>query len=130
MKKYLCNDANSAIEIEAVSPRAAAKAFVAAFEPAARTYWVTVAVTPVRWGRPVKSMRSKHKIAVDPPEPACAEDSAGHEWKDVSMRCHGAGVVYVDRCQRCGWYREVDTYAQDHDDGEQGLHSVAYGLQL
>lgn len=75
-------------------------------------------------------------IAIDPPEPPCAE-GAGHDWQaphaivgglpeNPGMWGHGAGVRLLRVCMHCGCGRHQDTWAQRPDTGAQGLDSVSY----
>ena len=38
----------------------------------------------------------------------------------------GGGVISIAFCTICGCGRSVDTWAQDRQDGQQGLTSVAF----
>ena len=39
---------------------------------------------------------------------------------------HGGGVVYHEVCAHCGALKTVDTWAQNPENGVQGLTSVRY----
>lgn len=80
--------------------------------------------------------KARHTITIEPEEPEC-EDGQDHEWAsdhDVvggaednpGVWGHGAGLIYVEHCRRCGCGRHTDTWAQDPATGEQGLTSVRY----
>lgn len=74
------------------------------------------------------------KLALDPPEPKC---TAEHEWKqsfrlfggckeNPGVQGHGGGVTIKEYCPHCGAGRYTDTWAQDPEDGEQGLQLICY----
>lgn len=97
------------------------------------TSWVTVWAWPryVLGGEVLEGAgegeREQHLIEVEPAVPECAEGSDGHDWQDDGGPWgSGAGVKYREVCARCGCARVIDTWAQDHDTGVQGLHSVEY----
>jgi len=104
-----------------------------------RTFWVNVWVYQIgidEEGEERRVNADRHKVDIDPPEPDCV-DGAEHDWQDpvsVVGGCrenpgvfgHGAGVYMHSVCVHCGCRRTVDTWAQDPEDGEQGLESVEY----
>lgn len=117
------------------SRREAAEAYVSDGswgDPCDATTWVTVS-TWQRWTIGSATLDDEGsqrdaKVAIDPEEPECAEGHA-HAWDDYGHdQCHGAGIVSSVRCRYCGAVCTTDTYAQDPDDGEQGLTSVRYEL--
>jgi len=119
----------------ATSRQEAAEEYVATGswgDPCDATTWVTIA-TWERWtigGLTFDDERSQLavKVAIEPEEPECAEGQE-HDWQDHGHdRCHGAGIVGSVRCRYCGAVCTTDTYAQDPEDGEQGLTSVRYDL--
>jgi len=76
------------------------------------------------------------KVGIDPPEPKCKSDD-GHDWQsphaivggikeNPGVYGHGGGVTIQSVCMRCGCGQLTDTWAQDPEDGEQGLESVRY----
>lgn len=86
------------------------------------------------------------RVAIDPEEPECKQigllpiefaDEGEHDWQSPheivggledspGVWGKGGGVVYTEVCVRCGTARITDTWAQDPETGEQGLHSVKY----
>lgn len=101
-------------------------------DPREATTWVQIKTWP-RWtlGPAILDCRDRVlavKVAIDPEEPECAEGQE-HAWDDHGHdRNHGAGIITQSRCRYCGAVRTTDTYAQDPEDGEQGLTSVSYDL--
>lgn len=80
--------------------------------------------------------RDSHTIAVDPDEPACAEDH-DHEWasdhevvgglrENPGVWANAGGVIIREHCLHCGRYRVTDTWAKNPEDGVQGLTSIRY----
>lgn len=77
------------------------------------------------------------RVAIDPEEPECAPYGEEHDWQsphEILGGCesspgvwgHGGGVWIHEVCMRCGCLRVIDTWAQDMETGQQGLHSVRY----
>jgi len=75
-------------------------------------------------------------VAVDPPEPPCA-NAGGHDWispvevvgglvENPGVWGKGGGVLITQVCAYCGVYKITDTWAQNPETGEQGLESVTY----
>lgn len=80
--------------------------------------------------------RGQHKVEVHPDEPDCVE-GFDHDWRapielvggiKENPGCwgHGGGVVIHEICVICGCRRITDTWAQDMEDGQQGLRSIEY----
>jgi hypothetical protein len=78
-----------------------------------------------------------HTIAIDPDEPECIDEYTEHDWEsphellgglkeNPGVQGHGGGVVITEVCAHCGMYRDTDTWAQNPENGEQGLTSVEY----
>lgn len=76
-------------------------------------------------------------VAIDPEEPSCLCTRTEHAWRaphsllggcqeSPGVRGHGGGVIIREVCIACGCERITDTWAQNPDTGEQGLHSVSY----
>ena len=63
-------------------------------------------------------------VTMEPNEPKCTEPE--HAWADYRVHGHGGGVICTDTCSHCGIVRKVDTWAQNPETGEQGLHSTEY----
>lgn len=102
------------------------------------TTWITVAA----WREGiddecdmVRVDEMDHTISIDPDEPACEEGE--HDWKseyDVVGGCkenpgvwgHGGGAIIWEACAKCGCGRCTDTWAQNPENGVQGLESVSY----
>lgn len=135
---WMADDGNCEVEYsEAVTSDEAAEDYVSGYESTDGTYWVTVWTWPryVLGGRTLNTRRmaadagdrESHLIEVEPAVPECAEGSDGHDWQDDGGPWgHGAGVKYREVCRRCGCARVIDTWAQDHATGVQGLHAVEY----
>jgi hypothetical protein len=96
------------------------------------TIWVTWSVEDL-----LTEESTSAKITIDPDEPDCLPESAGHRWdnpveivggseRSPGVYSSGGGVTCTDVCMICGCARVVDTWAQDRYDGEQGLESVSY----
>lgn len=80
--------------------------------------------------------RDSYTIRVDPDEPECS-DGEDHDWQspleivggikeNPGVWGHGGGVVIQEVCMRCGCGKLIDTWAQDPQNGRQGLTSVSY----
>lgn len=80
--------------------------------------------------------RHSQKIAIEPDEPDCIEGQE-HDWQSplsIVGGCRenpgvfgsGGGVCITEVCMHCGCAKITDTYAQDPNDGEQGLDSIEY----
>ena len=103
------------------------------------TSWITVYV----WreaidedGDIVRVDEDRHKIEVEPKEPECI-DGNEHYWRspyEIVGGCKenpgvygsGGGVTIQEVCMHCGCGKLTDTWAQDRNDGQQGLTSVKY----
>lgn len=135
MTTYTCTDGNGDLEVEADSAREAAEEFASAFDPDDITYWVKVYVTGGDFDGSIK-------VAVEPIAPKCADGTREHDWTDdyeVVGGCKqnpgvyassGAGVKMHEACRKCGCGKVTDTWAQDREDGEQGLTSVRYEPEM
>ena len=135
---YLCDDGNAEVRVDAESAEDAAQEYVDDGDWGLddHTIWVTVWVQPVsEHGHPIGD-RDSYRITLDPSEPSCSHED-GHDWQspielvggiesNPGVRGHGGGVVMTDVCLRCGCERVRDTWAQDPEDGTQGLDSVCY----
>ena len=81
---------------------------------------------------PMQIQRGRHEGTCDacpvpdPIAPPCTHDN-GHHWKQTYFQRNGGEVICRDRCIHCPVTREIDSWAQDPDTGEQGLDSVTYG---
>jgi hypothetical protein len=120
------------VEIEAESAEDAAAEYVEPYDPGETTYWVDVRVSR----DPSLEDEARHKIAVDPPAPACAEGHE-HDWRapfevvggireNPGVWGHAGGVRITEVCYHCGAYRDTDTWATDPSDGTQGHASTRY----
>lgn len=139
MQKYLCDDGNAEIEIEAESAYAAAQEYVDGGDwgDRSKTVWIDVYVTPIGDdGEAINDERERITIALDAEEPEC-KDGEEHEWRspysvvggleeNPGVYGHGGGVIITEVCAHCGRYRVTDTWAQNRNTGEQGLESVEY----
>jgi hypothetical protein len=138
---YVADDGNAEVEYEhALTPEEAAQDYVndGSWGDVASTTWVNVYV----WARYTvgdvsvdEDDRSHHKIALNPDEPECSEGS--HDWRSPYCLLGGleenpgvwgnaGGVIVKEVCIHCGCKRIRDTWAQDREDGTQGLDSVEY----
>ncbi len=77
-----------------------------------------------------------HRIAIEPIAPDCI-DGHDHEWisphsivggikENPGVWGHGGGVIIHEVCKYCGCGMSTDTWAQDPENGEQGLRAVTY----
>ena len=136
MARYLCDDGNCEVEIEADSPEEAAQKYVdeGSWGNSLTTSWVQVGVMPVD-GDPDTDWEW-HLSQIDPKEPPCIEGE-DHEWssphelvgglvENPGVFAHGGGVFYHEVCTHCGCLKTTDTWAQDPETGTQGLRSVTY----
>lgn len=139
--KWHADDGNSEIEIECGTAEEAAQEYVDGGDwgEIEETCWITVYV----WrdgidedGDVVKVDRGSHKITLQPEEPECSEGE-GHDWQspyeavggikeNPGVWGHGGGVIINECCVRCGCGKQTNTWAQDSEDGEEGLESVSY----
>lgn len=134
--KWHATDGNAEIEIEANSGLDAAREYVKGGDWGERDK--TQSVTVYVWqlddaGERIEEER--HKIALEPIEPGCTGEE--HDWQsplslvggikeNPGVYGHGGGVTIHEVCMRCGCGKLIDTWAQDPEDGEQGLRSVEY----
>lgn len=135
-RTYTCwDESGTQAQIEATSARAAAEEYADAYDPRDSTYWVTVYVA-YEEGTTYPQRDEECKVRIDPTEPDCA-DGEEHDWQapfavvggieeNPGVWGNGGGVRQRTVCAHCGVYREIDTWAQDPADGEQGLESVEY----
>jgi hypothetical protein len=84
----------------------------------------------------VENIEALHKITLEPEEPEC-KSKDGHEWvsplaivggckENPGVYGSGGGVTISEACLHCGCKKLTDTWAQDPEDGEQGLESTSY----
>ena len=80
--------------------------------------------------------RESHTITTEPDEPDCM-DGEPHRWEsphsivgglegNPGVWGHGGGVIITECCMSCGCKKQTDTWAQNPENGEQGLTSVEY----
>lgn len=137
MSKYLCDDGNAEIEIEAESAREAAQEYVDGGDwgDNPETCWIGVYVQEIDEDGEEVGERECINITLEADIPDCDEDE--HDWRspysvlggleeNPGVWGHGGGVVIKEVCAHCGMYRITDTWAQDISTGEQGLESVEY----
>lgn len=132
MNKYNVTDRNADLEIEAETPLAACEKYVAGGdwgnEP--KTSWVTVTVTEIG-----ETESETHTIDIPPTAPDCC--GGEHDWasphgvvggcrENPGVHGKGGGAIITEVCRHCGCYRITDTWAQNPENGEQGLTSVEY----
>lgn len=139
---YFADDGNCEVEYDyADSPEKAAEEYVSDGDwgDSNETTWVTVYVTTgYVLGDVVMKDEESHEsfnIPIDPDEPDCEEGE--HEWVspwEVVGGCesnpgvlgNGGGVIIHEVCEHCGCLRTTDTWAQNPENGKQGLTSVSY----
>jgi hypothetical protein len=139
---WAADDGNAEIEIETDSAQEAAEEYVEGGEWGERneTGWVTVWT----WrygideaGDIVHVDREAHTVTIEAIEPACLKGEEHHEWDDPieivggckespGVEGHGGGVRIHEVCMKCGCGKVIDTWAQNPETGEQGLHSVEF----
>jgi hypothetical protein len=75
-------------------------------------------------------------VALDPDPPECESDR-NHDWQsphailggleeNPGVWGHGGGVIMQEVCTHCGCGKTTDTWAQNPENGIQGLTSVSY----
>lgn len=75
-------------------------------------------------------------MEIDPSEPECIEGEE-HDWRspysvlgglkeNPGVWGHGGGIIIKTVCAHCGAYKIDDSWAQNPENGEQGLDSVEY----
>jgi hypothetical protein len=144
MPTYLCDDGNAEVRIEATSAREAAQQYVddGDWGVIEETSWIKVYVEEVHGededGDEILGEREEHRIRIEPEEPECTDDIPDeHDWQspievvggiesNPGVWGHGGGVIIHEVCATCGAYRDTDTWAQDPQDGTQGLRSLTY----
>ena len=137
MKTYQVTDGYGAeIEIQAQSSLDACQEYVESGDYAGgKTVWVSVRATRLTRGGKLTDNTDCHTITVPANEPGCSESE--HDWQspievvggikeNPGVWGHGGGVIITKVCQHCGCYRITDTWAQNPENGEQGLRSVEY----
>jgi hypothetical protein len=98
------------------------------------TVWVSAYVIELEDG---EESGESHTVSVtiEPDEPTCTESE--HDWQsplaivggikeNPGVWGHGGGIIMHEVCIHCGCEKITDTWAQDHDTGEQGLTSTRY----
>lgn len=134
--KYLADDGNCEIEVEAETAEEAAQEYVDGgdWNESDSTSWIDVRT------RPVADPDAEWEwttITLHPDEPECNHDDDGHDWQspidlvggikeNPGVWGHGGGVVITEVCLCCGLRRITDTWAQNPNNGVQGLESVEY----
>lgn len=139
---WVADDGNAEVEYDYVDTRReAAEEYVSDGDwgECESTHWVTVYTWPRYRVDDVEvddlDDRESHTVAIEPEEPSCSESE--HDWQsphDLVGGCeqnpgvygHGGGVYINEVCMHCGCGRTTDTWAQNRENGEQGLTSVSY----
>ena len=135
--KYQVTDGNGGITIDAESAQEACQEWVDTGDWGnnAKTTWVTCHATPIgEDGEPVGDAES-HTMELEPTEPECCGGT--HEWAsplsvvggskgNPGVWGNGGGVIITCVCRHCGCYLVTDTWAQNPENGEQGLTSTEY----
>ncbi len=139
--EWQANDGNAEITVDTDSGFEAAEEYVrdGDWGDCASTTWITVRV----WqngidadGDIVAVNEECHTVTIEPEEPPCIDD-AGHDWQsphnilgglkeNPGVWGHAGGVIINEVCLRCGCGRTTDTWAQNPENGQQGLTSVEY----
>ena len=135
-RSYWCDDGNAAIEIEASGPEAAARKYVDGGDwgEIDSTIWIMVWVWTGHMDDDIGE-RDAHTVALNPAVPPCSGPE--HDWRSPhsvlggceqspGVQGHGGGVILREVCRHCASYRVIDTWAQNPDDGEEGLKSIGY----
>lgn len=135
MALWHTDDGNAEIEIECDTPEQAAREYVDGGDWGDRdeTIWIRVWVWADGEDR---SDAEPHTITLEAEEPDCT-DGQQHDWQspveivggikeNPGVWGNGGGVKIHECCMHCGCERVTDTWAQNHDTGEQGLTSVRY----
>lgn len=138
MKTWHCHDGcGGEIECFGTTAREAAQEYVdeCDWPPDLETWWCNVYVRHVDEDGE-DDYYDRVKIAVDPEEPPCLNDE-DHDWQspveivggirdNPGCYAHGGGVTHSYVCMRCGCGRTTNSWAQDMQDGTQGLDSIKY----
>lgn len=130
-RTWHADDGNAEIVGEFGSAQEAAEAYVESGDwgESNKTTWVNVYTWRAgvnQHGEVVQQGRECHKIEIEAQQPVC-NDPEGHDWKSEGGPWgHGGGIIEKDRCTKCGLLRTYDSWAQDPQDGTQGLDSVEY----
>jgi hypothetical protein len=136
--KYKVTDGTCDVDIEAESAEAACQAWVDGgdWDNGNKTTWITCRAIPLGAdGERLDDESESHTIEIEPTAPECSADA--HEWvapysvlgglkENPGVRGHGGGVILTRVCQHCGRYRLVDTWAQNPENGKEGLESTEY----
>lgn len=136
--KYICDDGNAEVEIEAKTSKEAAEIYVEGGDwgETSSTIWINVWVFPLdEDGNKIEDESKNITICVDPEEPECS--NLDHNWEspyevlgglkeNPGVYGNGGGVIIATVCSHCGKYKITDSWAQNPENGEQGLDSVEY----
>lgn len=136
---YCCRDQDGGeLYLDAESPAAAATEYVESGDwgEVRSTIWIDVRVFSTDADGDIDEDHGTFTREVDPDAPACARGHE-HEWcspievvggieENPGVWGKGGGVTITELCRHCRCYREIDTWAQRSDTGEQGLRSVSY----
>lgn len=133
MTLYLAECYDHVEEIRAVSPEAAAGAWIRRNRDSRPTtlrteFWnVRVALAPRKVGgkRPWPSDWDGYDIVQHPKTPPCRPGKK-HTWKHGPVGHHGGGIAYTDTCSRCGVEKFWTNCGQNSEDGSEGHELVEY----
>ena len=119
--RWVCTDGYGAeIEIEAVSAKEAAwdYAFGGEWGDRNETIFVDVDCAPVIDGEADWDNNERITVGLDPidPNPEC-----DHEWIEISVVGHGAGVVHTEKCEHCGLTKTTDTWHTRYDGNQSTM---------
>lgn len=139
MKTYRCTDGMADVDITAETPQDAADEYVFGGDwgEGERTVWIDVRVTEIDDDGEEIGDTETIQITLEPNEPECADGYEEHDWQsphevvgglteNPGVYGHGGGVTIDTVCAHCGKYCHVDTWAQNAENGKQGLDSVSY----
>jgi len=135
--RYELSDGVSVEEIEADNW---AEAHIRAKDWVAEGDWNTDQMTKTTWVNIRISDENgdleTEKVQIDPDEPPCINRHAEHDWQkpvwlggceeNPGVYGHGGGCRGTEVCMKCGTSKTWDSWAQDPEDGQQGLDSVEY----
>lgn len=95
-----------------------------------RTIWVDGF-----WGFSPGRLDHAFEVEIDPTPPACTKSKhffhsphsiVGGIEENPGVWGHGGGVIILEVCKHCGLEKHTDTWAQNPQNGQQGLTSIRY----
>ena len=101
------------------------------------TFWLDIdcSITLVNYDGEQIFIEASETLTFHPVEPDCSDDE--HIWKspfevlggieeNPGVWGNGGGVIIKRVCPKCGQYKIIDTWAQNPENGIQGLESIKY----